>query len=517
MLFFVQASTTNTGACSLNIDNVGAVQIYKRGNIPLEPQDIKARQVFAVVYFDAKFHLVSGSGSSGSSSGEEGSGVNFTGVNHYESEATDIPAEGASATFNHAMGTVPTEVRVYLRNETADLGYVPGDLVPLENVNDENNRIPLAVKIDDQNIVILTIDDAIYIPAVADGSIATAITNASWSIIVIAERIVSTTGNLFPATEMMVSRAEGAVSFGSSLYYLARSRGADKTYLHKIDLGTGQVTIIGDGISNTNAKAFQLAPMIYDGDDVIIFTDRRGIGRFDLQDPSAFDDSNYFDTASGGTAYLYRPVHLDTTASGASTDHPDFYCIASDFDQDPTTGFHMSAIRMKLAHWGGASYALTTHGSDFDLTDGDIVNIAAFQKHHPASGTGRFISIQYNPVKGRLYVLSAEDGLLHIFNIADYLAADTANTIATWWSIADTATRAGNLVYEKAIVLAGYGASFTSTDNGWTSSERPTIEFDLTTGEEKSVSWAKRGGSTDSVGDNNIPLPGTVARVPWRE
>ncbi len=108
------------------------------------------------------------------------------------------------------------------------------------------------------------------------------------------------------------------------------------------------------------------------------------------------------------------------------------------------------------------------------------------------------IFFQYNPIKRRLYMLNTSSGILFIFKF-DVLFV---GSLITWW--AASVPDASDINFEKAIVLPGTPGS------PWANSaaEKFTIEYDLATGEEKSISFNRRG---------NTSLTGSICRVPWVE
>ena len=101
---------------------------------------------------------------------------------------------------------------------------------------------------------------------------------------------------------------------------------------------------------------------------------------------------------------------------------------------------------------------------------------------------------QYNPVKKRIYLITNECALLHIFELND-------DGIVEWWT--DTVGRLGNLTYIKAIAIPGDGATIANIDR-----ENYTIDFDLNTGEERAIIQTRLGYAS---------VTGSITRIPWRE
>lgn len=63
------AANTNTGATTLNVNSIGAKNIYKNGTLPLDAGDITSGQAVSVVYDGTQFQIASGSGGSGAKAG----------------------------------------------------------------------------------------------------------------------------------------------------------------------------------------------------------------------------------------------------------------------------------------------------------------------------------------------------------------------------------------------------------------------------------------------------------------
>jgi len=58
MMIAFKANTANTGACTLNVNSLGAVTIKKAGNINLGDGDIMAGQIVYVIYDGTNFQLI---------------------------------------------------------------------------------------------------------------------------------------------------------------------------------------------------------------------------------------------------------------------------------------------------------------------------------------------------------------------------------------------------------------------------------------------------------------------------
>lgn len=64
MFVLFKANTENTGACTLNVNALGAKAIKKNGSVDLGTKDILAGQIVGVVYDGTNFQLINGEGSS---------------------------------------------------------------------------------------------------------------------------------------------------------------------------------------------------------------------------------------------------------------------------------------------------------------------------------------------------------------------------------------------------------------------------------------------------------------------
>lgn len=63
------AAGSNTGATTININSVGAKNIYKNGSTPLEVGDIISGSLITVIYDGTQFQLQAGTGSGGAAAG----------------------------------------------------------------------------------------------------------------------------------------------------------------------------------------------------------------------------------------------------------------------------------------------------------------------------------------------------------------------------------------------------------------------------------------------------------------
>ena len=86
-------------------------------------------------------------------------------------------------------------------------------------------------------------------------------------------------------------------------------------------------------------------------------------------------------------------------------------------------------------------------------------------------------------------------GFLHIFNFNTY-----SGDIVSWWASVNPYTY---LTYEKTIILQGNDAYWSDAY-----AEHYSLEYDLITGQEYSITAVRRG---------NFSLNGSIIRTPWKE
>lgn len=99
--FRFKANTANTGACTLNVNTLGAISIKKSYNNDLVDGDIKANQLVEVVYDGTNFQLLSPTTTAGITSGSL--------THDISSNTTDTVA--------HGLGVTPRLVKVTMLYE----------------------------------------------------------------------------------------------------------------------------------------------------------------------------------------------------------------------------------------------------------------------------------------------------------------------------------------------------------------------------------------------------------------
>ena len=490
-VFFIWVGYTNTGATTLAVNALAATPILKAGGEALDAGDIEANSVICVVYKTyggvAAFRLMAGSGASGGSS--SGTAQNWTGLSQYESEDTALPGAGLTATFAHALGQVPSILKVWLTCAVADGTYSVGDCIAVQDIVDDTTGAPaFEVEVTTSAVVVTQISTDLQTPNAS-------LTEASWKLRVHAAITYSEATPTFPALEYTIARPQGAICYGSNLFVHQYGRHQTKSILARINTSTNQLYPLEDpavasDITNGNMAMFRRASLT----DVAIVTctDSSGpaIYQFPLQDPSPTTWRPELVSLGGlalAGAYRYKPVWL-VESLGSITE---LYCAASSY----YAGRTVSSIPLRQITTASEDL---TYGTNLNLTHANVGNRTEFMRWYTGTGNAALvIFFAYNPVKGRIYVMTTEVFGVHVFQIAG------TTDFKSWWDQVE-ATRATNLSYVKTLGLPGTGADF-----GDVGECHIALEFDLGTGTEKSLTFCRPGSSNNWAG--------TVTRVPWRE
>lgn len=141
----------NTGACTLNVNGLGAVSIKKPDGTDPASGDLGSGCVVAVVYDGTYFRmLTSGSGSATlpdvatagtyaspssvtiDAKGRVTSVTAGTAMSTFTSSAASVPAAAAIVEETHGLGAIPRTVQWVLVCNTGDTGYTAGDEVNIE-------------------------------------------------------------------------------------------------------------------------------------------------------------------------------------------------------------------------------------------------------------------------------------------------------------------------------------------------------------------------------------------------
>jgi hypothetical protein len=564
-MFFVYTATANTGASTLNVNNLGNIPILRNGKALVE-NEIGASSVFAAVYKAGSFVLLSGSGSDSSSSSSD-STISYTvsGVVLYSSGQIALPAAGGSTTLAHGLGQIPTVVTASLIKVDADATTAAvGQYVSLDQFL-ANGSPAFAAVFDDTNVTV-------QLGASTPTFNGTAITTGSWRLVIGAQKLGNVSTNVFPALTYTLAEPEGAVSYGDKLLVFNYANHAAVVRGSVINLTSNVATPLTapnsgkpryqnhglftradgsvDSVFTSNAGLYRVPAVdpstnivpvaqVYDSTGLYSLTISAGVaytitkGSNDLQ--YSFDGATYTDltssqvaipssntyttlylkgnpngsvTASVATIGTWQPVQINSTKTGFYEYKPAWitessgsitvvYACSSSYN----LGHTISGLRMYSIPVGSTAAAVV--GTSLDLTNSGIVNIAEFNKWHPASSAARVTFFQYNPFKKRLYVVTDEIGLIHIFQISgtDWnTTSAAANDLSAFWA---AATRYPSLSYVKSIALSGDGAA-------WGSPLRcnMTIEVDQSSGDEAAIVFTR---------DASANYTGSVTRVPWIE
>ena len=187
--------------------------------------------------------------------------------------------------------------------------------------------------------------------------------------------------------------------------------------------------------------------------------------------------------ATGQYQYYYKPVAILEASDGTVSA---VYVAPS----NQSAGIAISNVPLYKIPASGSPSAVTPTGvnAGIDFTSAAIANSATFRSLHPTGSGAKVVFFQYNPFKQRIYVMTNESNLLHIF---DNLSSD-ASIVDLWTN----ANRLSLLAYEKTIALGGSGAWATGATNNM------SIEINQGSGQEQAIAFT---------------LANSVVRVPWLE
>lgn len=508
MVVFVRALNSNTGPSVLKLNNLSNVPLRKLGGTELDPDDIKIRSVFIAVYYEGVFHLVSGAGASSSAGGN--TNEIQTGIQRVEIDTDDdvpqIPAVGNTASKAHALGGMPSGVEVFLKCNITDGAFSAGDIVPLEFISDAGGADSFSVAIDASNIRVTRETAALQIGA-------TVLTEANWSLLITGYITYNAAVNLQAAADITVPTPAAAYSYGNKLFIFnsGSSGGQGVVYIHKHDLTTNVVEMLENTPMADNPERLNAAPWRSPTDDLdyLYFTSLDGIYKLPLQDPdpSPWTPTKLNSVGLGTLLQGCKPVWVDETTPAT----PLIHCVQCSGYVAPEAGYAMDAIKLRTIDigTGGGGGNGTLHANVLDLTDANIVNRTNFIKwYEGAASNARVMLFQYNPVKQRIYVITSEAGVMHVFKLNT-----VSNNIYDWWHNGGGAIDYTDLEYEKSLGLGGFGGVI-DTNSGYR--DRAVVEFDLGTGQEKAIVWVRSGGAANTTGSLNFG-PGSVTRIPWRE
>lgn len=492
MVFWVKAAANNTSGATLNVDGLGPIQVLKNGDTPLDPNDLKEDAVSVFVYLGGKFHLVSGIGQE-STAASDAVNTGFSGITRFDSVDTALPAAAASVTFAHGLAIAPNYLSVVLVCETPDLTYIGGDVVPIDQFTDASGIPAFNVTVSGTNIVVTR-----NVATVLAGGFG-AITDTLWKIRVQASVIVSVSAGIFPSLTFMAKEPEGVMADSDDLVFMEYGRNQGGTiYTHRVKISTNQVTKLTPAASGPNHRYCNVGKFRrVDGFDDYVFTSSTGVFRLPVLEAGTWIAIRECALSS---AYPYKPVWIEEVAG--SITH--VYVATCSYGSQ-----NISSIILRDVNVGANSIA--TRGSSLDLTSATILNPdlsagnTAFRAWHQTGSNAQVLHFQYNQPKKRIYVITNEVGLLHIFELTGsgvdpYGASTTGDNFLNWW---DYGSRLSKIRYVKSIGIPGDGAMWSDYNR-----EKFFVDHDLITGVERSLVFSRNGNNSFS---------GSVTRVPWKE
>lgn len=494
MVFWVKLAQTNTGATTLRVDGLAQIDVKKLGGTDLEAGDLKIGSVAAFAFFDNKFHLVSGI-TPESTAAADAISTGFSGIVRYDSPDTAVPADTANVVLTHGLGLVPNYLNVSLICAVAELGYAVGDIVSIDQFTDSGGLPAFSVTSNDTSITITTNSASID-----SGDFGT-IDPASWRIRVQASVISPVAAQIFPAVTFMVKEPEGVMSDANNLFWMEFGRNnSSKVYTHRLNMANNVITKLSPAAAGPNHRYCNVGKFRRaDGFDDFVYTSTTGAYRLPLLESDPWIPIRQCTLSSG---HGYKPVWIDEVAGEITH----IYCASSAYGINKVSGILIKDLNVgsnSLTNHGGTALDLTS--SSILSADGTSGNIQ-FREWHQAASNADVLLFQYNPVKKRIYVITNEVAMLHIFEIIatdpdPYGVGTAANNIAQWYIYG--ASRYALLRYRKSIGIPGDGARWSDSNR-----ERFFVDFDLTTGTEKCLVFSRNG-------DNNFS--GSVTRVPWKE
>ena len=292
-----------------------------------------------------------------------------------------------------------------------------------------------------------------------------------------------------------------AISYGNYMYVWSYNRHDGITRMLKIDVLNRNTQLISQytdasGFNETQDHLQVSTLRTASGKKVIAW--QVDINNFYTLDPTT--DIITKITATNDLGGWQKPIYIDDVGQGINgnltyqkSSYPDLYLINSSYLANPgdlnnLIGYRNSVVNTTTRDYN--YYALP----QLNLHNQNFQNSNIFNKLEPVSLNLLFCDI--NPIKKRLYIQTDGTGLLHIFSI-NY----SGNVVIGWF--ANDPNRLSYLKYEKSIAV-------NASDSYWSDSnaEHLAIEYDLDTGQEKYITFVRRG---------HHELTGTVRRTPWIE
>lgn len=152
-VYMFVANHANTGASTLNVDGLGARNIFRDVNQPLVAGTIRNGQVVVVMSDGSNFQLIS----------PKPAVVDSQQVYTYISDPTQMPESNGVLTFNHGLGLNLAHVRVVLVRKNTDFTHTAsGRVIPIGQQVDaasvwtfyrgtDNERFGPVVRVDDDD------------------------------------------------------------------------------------------------------------------------------------------------------------------------------------------------------------------------------------------------------------------------------------------------------------------------------------------------------------------------------
>lgn len=393
------------------------------------------------------------------------------------------------STFTHGLDSTP-DVTTTLICITADLIYAIGQEIPLNCFVDGSGEPAFVVSVSPSTIIVDRNSATISIPVIGT------ITESSWRLKVRGEIKTNTAGALFPAASIAVHYPQGAFAHASDLF--AVSWGVlNKSQFMRISMANGGVRRLSNPASGSDPGACNFACFARsDLSNDAIFTSSTGIYRLQLLEAAIWQPVQLSSVASAWQSW--KPVQLLESGGGITKVYimPSGYSAAASVTVCPLKDVSMSS-----------GVAVDVGGGAFDWSnatikdpDGITAGNSEFRLYHPNAANNKILMLQYNRIKKRIYLVTNEVALIHIFELINTSGYTDPSSIVEWWQ---DASRYQRLKYSKSVVIGGDGAPF-----GDVSRESICIDFDLVTGAERAIVFNRVGNTITS---------GSVTRAPWRE
>lgn len=279
-MFFVYTANANTSSATLSVNNIGPVPITLNGQ-PLVGGDIPADSVFAVAYLSGAFVLFGGGGNGAGATSSTQYTINNT--VKFASGNVNLPGAAGALQVAHGLNTVPTSVQVLLLKTAADgTALAVGEYVPAGQFNQSLTvgAPAFTIGFDAANVYVAQANDT---PAIGG----TAITAASWAMVVVAVAQGTTSNTVFPALTYSVACPEGAFSCGTNLVVFTNGQASGIVRGSAINLTNNETTALTP--PNTgNPQLQNHAPWTRaSGVGYSLFSSNAGIYQVPLANPQA--------------------------------------------------------------------------------------------------------------------------------------------------------------------------------------------------------------------------------------